>query len=108
MFACHAAAAVEAFGKDLAAGRQHALDLIGVPFVKQQNWMQVAVARMEHVDNSNVVFRAYRADALQNVWQLGSRYDTILRAVARAQSADRAERLLAGLPQLQTFFGVDR
>ena len=51
-------------------------------------------------------FCADLADAPQDVRQLGPRHDAVLRAVAGAEPADRAERLLAALPQLQPLLGV--
>ena len=51
-------------------------------------------------------FCADLADPPQDVRQLRARHDAVLRAVAGAQPADRAERLLAALPQLQPLLGV--
>ena len=44
----------------------------------------------------------------QDVRQLRARHDAVLRAIAGAEPADGAERLLAALPQLQPLFGVLR
>ena len=48
-------------------------------------------------------FSPMRGDVAQDVRQLGPRHDAVLRAVARRQPADGAERLLAALPQQQPF-----
>ena len=45
----------DALVQDLVAGRQHALHLIGVAFVEQQDRVNVAVAGMEDVADAHVV-----------------------------------------------------
>ena len=104
-----AAAAGEALVEDLVAGRQHALDLR--PASRSSNsrigWMLPSPAwktltiRMSY-------FAPISRDPLQDVRQLRARHDAVLRAVAGAQPADRAERLLAALPQQQPLLGVGR
>src|SRR5262249_31363242 len=42
----------------------------------------------------------------QNVRQFGAGHDAVLRAIAGAQAANRSERLLAALPELQSFFFI--
>ena len=104
MFSGDAATHVDAFVQDLVAREQHALDLFGVAFVEQQDRMDVAVAGVEDVDDADAVPRARLGDELQDLGQLRARHDAVLRAVTGAQAADRAERLLAALPQQQPFF----
>ena len=48
--------------------------------------------------------RADLDDAREDVRQLRARHDAVLRAIAGAQPADGAERLLAALPQQQPLF----
>ena len=46
---------VDALVEDLVAGRQHALHLVGVALVEQQDRVDVAVAGVEDVDDADVV-----------------------------------------------------
>ena len=68
--------------------------------------MDVAVAGMEHVHDADVVLLADFADAGQDVRQFRAGDHAVLGAKARAEPADRAERLFAGLPELQPLLGV--
>ena len=100
------APAVETFLEDFATGREHAPDFIRVAFIEKQDRVKVTVAGVKDVDDADVVFRADRADPREDVGKLSARDDAILRAIAGAEAADRAEGLLAGFPELQPFFGV--
>jgi hypothetical protein len=70
--------------------------------------VDVAITGVEDVDDADAVTRADFGDLLQNERQLCARHHAILCAIARAQSADRAERLLAAFPELQAFLRVVR
>jgi hypothetical protein len=58
------------FVENLVAGRQHALDLIGVALVEEQDRMDVAVAGVKDVGDADAYFAADRDDPPQNVRQL--------------------------------------
>ena len=73
----------------------------GVALVEQQNRMNVAVAGVKDVDDADVVLAADFDDLAQNVRQLRARHDAVLRAIAGAEPADRAEGLLAAFPELE-------
>ena len=94
-----AAAEVDALVEDLVARQQDALHLLGVALVEQQDRVDVAVAGVKDVGDAQVVPLADVGDEPQDVRQLGARHDAVLRAVARAEPADRAEGLLAALPE---------
>ena len=108
VFARHAAAAGQTRFEDFIARVQHAFDLLGMAFIEEQDRMDVAVARVEDVDDLDIVLRADLGDLPLNERQLRARYDAILRAVARAEPADRAERLLAAFPELEPLFLILR
>ena len=84
VFAGHASAALDARIDNLAACLQHAIDLLLVALVEEQDWMDVAVAGVKYIDDANIVFLADFDDSLEDLGQLGSWYDTILCTVARA------------------------
>ncbi len=60
--------------------------------------MNVSIARMKHVDNSNAVPPANLLNLPNDVRQFGARHHAVLRAIARAQPANGAECLLAAFP----------
>src|SRR5262249_29422835 len=99
VLAGHAAADANALVENLVTCRQHALHLIGVALVEQQDWMKVAVAGVEDVAHAETILLANASNFTQHVRQLRARHDAILRAITRRQPADGAERLLARLPQ---------
>ena len=102
MLAGDAAAAGDALVEDLVAGRQHALHLVGVALVEEQDRVDVAVAGVEDVgDRGGRTSSPIVVDAPEDVRQLRARHDAVLRAVAGAEPADGAERLLAALPEQQ-------
>ena len=103
MFAGHAAAEFDAFAEDLVARFEDSFDLFGVAFVEQQDRVDVAVSRVKDVDDAETVSLPARDDELQNLRQLGAWNNAVLSAVARTESADRAECLLATLPEQQPF-----
>src|SRR4029079_18279848 len=94
-----AAAERDARLEDLPTGGKHASDLSGVALVEQQDRMDVAVARMEHVADAQLVTLGRGGDRAQNVWYAGPRHHAVLRAIIPCQPADRPEGALAGLPE---------
>src|SRR5581483_11375271 len=95
----HAAANLDALLQDLAAGCQHSPYLIGIPLIKQQDWMDVAVTSMEDIADADLVFLADPANRTENVRQLGPRHHAVLGTVTIGQPADGTKRLLARFPQ---------
>ena len=106
MLAGNAAAAGEALEEDFFAGREDPFYFFRVTLIEQEDRVEIAVAGVEDVDDADLVLRADFADAPEDVRQLSARNDAVLRAVAGAEAADRAEGLLAGLPKLQPLFRV--
>src|SRR4051812_29382923 len=104
MFAGDAAAEIDALAKDFIARFQHAFDLFSISFIEQQDWVNVAIPRVEHVDDANSVFHAAGDDELKNLRELCSRDDTVLSTVTGTEPPDCAEGLLAALPQQQSLF----
>ena len=86
--------------QDLVARRQHALHLVRVALVEEQDRVDVAVAGMEDVADPRAGgVRRWPRSRAGCRGSLRARHHAVLRAVARRQPADGAERLLAALPQ---------
>src|SRR5208337_5303258 len=51
----HAAAEPDAFLENLVAGVEHSLDLLSVALVEEQDGMNIAIAGVKDVGNSNIV-----------------------------------------------------
>jgi hypothetical protein len=66
--------------------------------------MQITVARVKHVHDTNVVSFADFCDETKNLGHFGPWNDTILSAVTWTQAADRTKCLFAALPQQRPFF----
>src|SRR5262249_37155376 len=82
-----AAARADALVENLVAGRQHALHLVLVALVEEQDRVDVAVAGMEDVANPDIILLADALNLAEDVGQLGPRHDAVLGAVARRQPA---------------------
>ena len=67
--------------------------------VEENDGVQVAVARVKNVADLESVFFADLADAAQRGGQFRPRDHAVLRVVSGRKAADRAERVLAALPQ---------
>jgi hypothetical protein len=87
------------FFEDLVAGLEHPAE--SAPGSRSSNsrigWMLPSPA-WNTLTNAHAVLLAV-AVMLQDLRQLGARHDAVLRAVTGAEPADRAEGLLAALPQ---------
>ncbi len=99
----HAAPELETGEQDLPTGRQRARRLGGIALVVQNDGMDVAVAGVEDVADAEPVARARRLDAREDLGEPRARDDAVLRAVARRQAADRAERAFPALPERRAF-----
>ena len=106
MLAGHAAAAGEAFVRISSLASSTRFICSGIPLVEQQNRMDVAVAGVKHIDDPQSYVLPISMIRRRMCGSLRPRHDAVLRAIAGAQPADRAERLLAALPQLQPLLGV--
>ena len=91
MLAGHAASAGEAFVQYFPTGRKHALDLLLITFIEQQDGMQVSVSGVKYVHDAHIVLFADFRDASKNVRQFCAWNHSVLGAVTGAQSADGAE-----------------
>src|SRR5207253_3049501 len=98
----------DALGQNLVAGVQNLLHLIREALVEHQDRVNVAVAGVEDVADTEAVLLRGGLNVPHDLRELRPRYDAVLGAVTRiAQAADRAERLLAGLPERHALgFGV--
>src|SRR6516164_7803959 len=94
-----AAAAAQAFFQNVVTGVQHALHLLAVAFVEKQNRVDVAVAGMKNVGDPDLVLFADALNLTKNMGQLRARHDSVLRAIAGREAADRAKCLLAAFPE---------
>ena len=106
VLAGYGAAALQAFIQNLVAGEEDPPDLSRVPFVEQENGMNVAVAGVKDVDDPQFVAGGDFRDFAEDVRELRAGDDAVLRAVTGAEPADGSERLLAALPELEPLFGV--
>ena len=70
-----------------------------IALIQQQDGMDVAVAGMGHVDDADAMLGRNLRDAAENVRQAGPRHDAVLKHVARAEAAQRADGHLAAFPQ---------
>ena len=94
------AAEVDARLEDFFRGFEDDADLRRVLVVVEEDRVDVAVAGVEDVVDGQAVAAADVAHLLQHFGEFGPRHAGVLRAVAGADAADRAERLFAGHPQL--------
>ena len=94
-----AAAERDARLEDLPAGREHALDLVRVALVEEDDRVDVAVAGVEDVADAEAVALGRRRDRAQDLGHARARHDAVLRAVVRREAPDGAERPLARLPE---------
>src|SRR5207302_8107016 len=65
--------------------------------------VDIAVARMKDVGDPDLIASADLLDHAQDLRQLGPGHNAVLRAEAGGEPANRAERLLATLPEEQPF-----
>src|SRR5262249_15117984 len=68
--------------------------------------VRIAVARVEHVADHELVAGGDGADRLQHVWERGARHHRVLDDEVARQAAHGAERLLTALPQALTLGGI--
>ena len=106
VLARHAASTIQTLLKDFMAGGDDALGLFGIAFVKQQDRMDVTIARVKNIHDANVMLAADFGDALQDMRQLGAWYDSVLRTVAGTETTDCPKRLLATFPQPLSLGGI--
>src|SRR5262249_14365635 len=91
--------------QNFTTGCQHALSLLRIALVEQQNRMNVSIAGVEHINDADIMPLSDFSDPAKNVRQLRARHHPILRAITRAQSPNAPERPLAALPKFQSLFG---
>src|SRR5262249_5501592 len=108
VFAGHAATEVDALGKNLVARVQYLLNLRRIALIEHEDWMNISVAGVEHVADAKPVLTCGGLNVPHDFGEFRSRYDAVLRAVARiAEAPDCAERLLPRFPQRHALgFGV--
>ena len=84
--------------EDFVARQQHALDLVGILVVEEQDGVNITITRVENVGNPQVVPLTDGRDEAENVRQPGTWNNAILGAVGRAQTSNRSECRFAALP----------
>src|SRR6185369_15977691 len=97
--AAHAADELEDVLARLADAVDHAL----LALVVQDDRMEVAVARVEHVGDDDPLLLLDLVDLVEHFGQLRARNDAVVGVVVGREAPERAERLLAALPELRPF-----
>ena len=86
-----APAEFNAFGQDVVAGLKSAPDLVRISFIVEDERMNIAVACVKDVGNSELIFAAAFADELHDLRQLRAWHHAILGDEVGAKSPDGAE-----------------
>src|SRR5262249_1496527 len=94
-----AAAELDAGPQDLAARLEHPRRPRAIAPVEEDDRVDVAVAGVEDVADAEIVARAGRLDAGEDLGEARARHDAVLGTVVRRQAADGPERALAALPE---------
>ena len=103
MFAGDRSAHRHAVFQYVAARRLHQFQLLGIARIKQDQRMQVAVARMKDVTDAQSILLRDSLDKLKHRRNRRARHHAVLRIVGRRQPSQRRERVLAALPQQRAF-----
>src|SRR5882672_8014419 len=90
---------------DLAPGLSHPLEIVTAAQIKTNQRMQIAIAGMKHIRQSQFVARADAISLRQHLRQTRARYHGILNHYVGTQTADGAERAFARGPE---FFSLVR
>src|SRR5579871_3508531 len=100
MLARCTAAHRDALLEDVMTGGQRPAHLVRFTFIVKDQWMDVAVAGVEHVRDAQAVLLAARADEAHHLRQFRARHHSVLRQKIRTQPPDGPERALAAFPQV--------
>ena len=98
MLAGQRSARVHAVRQDLGRDFDRLLRLTGNPLVVADERMQVAVACMEDIADTQSGPLLERANPPEDLGQLGARDHAVLHVVVRRHASHRGERRLASLP----------
>ena len=101
VLACHSAAHGHAGFQNLSAKQLTAAQLVGVIRIEQNQRVQVAVARVEHVQAAQRVFGFHFGDGLQDVGQALARDGRVHAHVVGADAARRRKGVFAPAPEFQ-------
>src|SRR6185295_5057263 len=85
--------------EDLPPGGEDTRHLVPIALVEEEDRVDVAVAGVEDVGDTQAVALGSGRDAPEDLGDARARYDSVLRAVVRRQTSDRAEGALATLPE---------
>src|SRR5580658_7114684 len=100
MLAGDGAADIDAELQDFFRGSQCILNLVLVPIIVEKDGVNVAIASVEDVGDLQTVLTADFANALQHFRQFAAWNAGVLRAIAVTDSADGAEGIFAGSPEV--------
>ena len=84
---------------DLLARGVHLLEHAGLARVERQQRMEVAVARVEHVQHPQTTRRGDLVDSTEHLDESRARHHGVVQVVVGGDARDGAERRLAALPQ---------
>ncbi|MNZ97488.1 hypothetical protein D3C78_1167290 [compost metagenome] len=101
MLARHGAAHGHAGLEDVGTEQLAAVQLVGVVGIEQDQRVQVAVARVEHVGAAQLVLFLHLLDGQQDVGQALARNGRVHAHVVGADAAARGESVLAPAPEAQ-------
>ena len=81
-----------------------AVQLVGVVGIKKDEWMQVAIARMKDVANTDIVAGCDFFDFFQNLWKFAARYDAILGDHTWSEPTSGSNSFFSGYPEFGSIF----
>src|SRR5947209_19183019 len=92
--------------QNLIPGSNGMSGLLRISNIKQNQRVQIAVARVKNVADHQTMFGTDLLDMPESSSELGARDDSVLNVIRRRDPADRAERVLPSLPQPCPLFGI--
>ena len=101
-----AAADLHAVADDFRRNFHGALELRCIARIKENDGVQVAVAGMEDVADEAAVFFAQLLDVAKSLRKLAPRNDAVENVVARSDTAESTERVLAAFPEEFALLGI--
>src|SRR5438445_8861053 len=99
VFAAQATTEINAGTEDRFPCLQHALDLLGIALVVQHQRVQIAIASVEDIGNTQTVGGTDLLEPAQGFGQACTRNHAVMRIIIRTQASYRPERLLTPLPE---------
>src|SRR5215471_8947065 len=80
------------------AGFHYTRSFICITLIVHQDGMNVAVARVEHIGDAELMLLGHLSNDPQNVRHFRPGHDAVLRTIIRREATDRAKSALAAFP----------